>query len=960
MGEPMKLRLKLILILAAVALLSGLIWRYQTQRRLIVENVRASLENVLQQHLNTILRWREMRVDESAVELIRRYYSPLAKRWMEIPPEPSELETIASGLRASRLQYEFKDALFANSAGDLYFRLNPEAGALREELLQALKAAFRSKKPVLTDLYRHPRDGTVQIDQVVPFFIRKEDSEAPSGAIIYQYDASPFLNPQLFSSPVGSTEMLLVRRDGDSALYLNELRREKGSALHSRVSLSRKDVLAVKAVLGQRGLVEGRDYRGVSSMSVIESVRDTPWLILAKMDKAEVFAALRTEFYLIAAVVLLSGISLFAVAAALNPPNGKKSSSSVDIETVSRSNERYKNILDGISEGCQIINFEWRYIFINSVAARYSRRTKEDLETRTLMELFPDLVESPLFAAMRRCMNERKPQFVEMNLRNPDGTISCYAFSIQPVLEGIFMLSRDISDQKKAEAEKHRLVSAIEQSSEIVMIFDASGHIQYVNRAFEEVTGYTKDEVLGQLPPIVRSTSQDEAFYNNLWNTIHSGKQWSGSYVSRKKDGTLYTEEAVIWPILDDSGNIVSFVSVKRDITEYRALQSEREKLKSQLAQSQKMESIGRLAGGVAHDFNNMLSVILGHVQLSLDALDTTHPLFNVLQEINKAALRSAELTNQLLAFARKQAVSPKVLDLNDTVGGLLSMLHRLVRESIHLAWMPGYNLWHVKIDPSQINQILANLIINARDAIKTNGRITIETENVFLDGTHCAGHPDFVPGEYVMLSLADNGCGMDKETLEHIFEPFFTTKNIGEGTGLGLATVYGIVRQNNGCIDIYSEPGKGSTFKIYFPRHHGGDNEGKQTIRSERSKNGTETVLLVEDEIAVKDMAKRMMERMGYKVVAATTAREARRLAESYDEKIHLMIVDVVMPEMTGRELAEHINALRPGLKLLFMSGYTADVIAHHGILDEDVHFIQKPFSSKSLSAKIREVLDD
>ena len=395
------------------------------------------------------------------------------------------------------------------------------------------------------------------------------------------------------------------------------------------------------------------------------------------------------------------------------------------------------------------------------------------------------------------------------------------------------------------------------------------------------------------------------------------------------------------------------------DITERKEAEAEREKLEAELRQAQKMESVGRLAGGVAHDFNNMLSIILGHAQLALRSIDPSNPLHADLEEIQKAGQRSAELTRQLLAFARKQTVAPKVLDLNTTVERMLTMLRRLIGEDIDLAWRPGAGLWPVKVDPSQINQILANLCANARDAIADVGKLALETANIVCDEAYCAEHPGLTPGEYVMLAVSDNGCGMDRETLANVFEPFFTTKEMGKGTGLGLATVYGIVKQNHGFIAIDSAPGEGTTFKMYLPRYGGKTAQAAAEGPSEVIKSGSEMILLVEDEPTILKLGKTMLEQLGYTVLAASAPGEAIRLAREHTGKLHLLMTDVVMPGMNGRDLAKHLLSLYPRLKRLFMSGYTADVIAQHGVLDEGVSFIQKPFSMQALAAKVRETLD-
>jgi signal transduction histidine kinase len=395
------------------------------------------------------------------------------------------------------------------------------------------------------------------------------------------------------------------------------------------------------------------------------------------------------------------------------------------------------------------------------------------------------------------------------------------------------------------------------------------------------------------------------------------------------------------------------------DITAQKQAEAAQAKLEAQLYQAQKMESIGRLAGGVAHDFNNMLGVILGHTELALDEIDPSLPIHVDLAEIWKAAQRSANLTRQLLAFARKQAAAPKILDLNETVSGTLTMLDRMIGENIDLVWAPAIDLWSVKIDPTQIDQILANLCVNARDAIANVGQITIETGNRMFDAAYCAEHTDCIPGDYVLLSVRDNGCGMSQDVQDHLFEPFFTTKPLGQGTGLGLATVYGIVKQNNGFIHVASELGQGTTFRIYIPRYSATGSAAADTDVARTTPGGGETILLVEDEPAILKLGSTMLTRLGYHVITAGAPSMAIQIAETYAGEIHLLMTDVVMPEMNGRNLAAHLLARHPRLKRLFMSGYTDEIIAHHGVLEEGVFFIQKPFSLKDLAAKVREVIE-
>jgi len=391
-----------------------------------------------------------------------------------------------------------------------------------------------------------------------------------------------------------------------------------------------------------------------------------------------------------------------------------------------------------------------------------------------------------------------------------------------------------------------------------------------------------------------------------------------------------------------------------------RQAEEERESLQAQLNQAQKMESIGRLAGGVAHDFNNMLGVILGFTELGLDSVSPGEPLHAGLIEIRKAAERSADLTRQLLAFARKQTVAPRVLDFNATVESMLAMLRRLIGEHIELEWRPGPDIGRVRIDPSQVDQILVNLCVNARDAIGEGGRLVIETASASFDEASSAGQVH-LPGDYVRLTVADNGCGMDAVTAAHVFEPFFTTKEMSEGAGLGLATVYGIVRQNNGFIRFDTRPGEGTAFHIHLPRHADpGEAPAPPEAPAPRAAAGRETILLVEDDLSLLGMTRLLLEREGYAVHAAGTPEEALRIARETPGDIHLLVTDVIMPGMNGRDLARKLLEIRPGLRRLFMSGYTADVIAPHGVLNDGVHFIQKPFVGRDLLARIREALED
>ena len=599
-----------------------------------------------------------------------------------------------------------------------------------------------------------------------------------------------------------------------------------------------------------------------------------------------------------------------------------------------------------------------RFVRFNKAGEQLLGYSREELIGKADRDFFPK-EEADFFTAMDRQVLDSK-QLVDI----PEETIRTRSNEERilhtkkiPILDEngvpqyLLGISEDITERKQAEESIRKLSQAVEQSPVSIVITDVKGRIEFVNAKFTQITGYTFAEALGQNPRILKFGETPAEEYERLWKTISSGGVWQGEFHNRKKNGNLFWEQAIIAPIRNENEVITHYVAVKEDITA-------RKKLEEQLRHTQKMEAVGQLAGGVAHDFNNMLSVIIGYAQVVLDEPSLNHSMRENLQEILAAAFRSADITRQLLAFARKQTIVPKVLELNKIVEGMLKLLRRLIGEDIDLVWMPGSNVWPVKMDPSQIDQILANLCINARDAISGVGKVTIETQRAVFDKVYCAEHEGFSPGEFVMLAVSDNGSGMDKRTMDKIFEPFFTTKELGKGTGLGLATVYGIVKQNAGFINVYSEPEHGSTFKIYLPRY-AFDTEHAREERPAPAPHGHETILLVEDESALLSMVTLMLERFGYTVLASSTPKEAIHIANENPGDIDLLITDLVMPEMTGRELAETLASLCPQLKCLFMSGYSGNVIAHQRVLEEGVCFIQKPFSNQELASKVREALD-
>ena len=497
---------------------------------------------------------------------------------------------------------------------------------------------------------------------------------------------------------------------------------------------------------------------------------------------------------------------------------------------------------------------------------------------------------------------------------------------------------------RRLSQEFQSLLDAIPDS---LSLQDRDLRIIWANLAAAKGFGKKHEELIGQYCYVLWHNRTEPCVPCPVKESFATGRP--ASLVNTTPDGRIWDLRTI--PLPDPDGTVSRVIEVGRDVTDHR-------KLEAQFRQAQKMESVGRLAGGVAHDFNNMLTIVIGYGEQVMGQFKVDDPVYRDIEEMVKAARRSAGLTRQLLAFSRQQTILPQAVDLNELIGNGQKMLKRLVGEDIDLRFTAGAQLWRTLIDPTQVDQVLANLTVNARDAIKGVGLIGIETENVVLDQSYCSFHEGFVPGEYVMVVVSDSGSGMDQETVQKIFDPFFTTKEEGKGTGLGLSTVYGIVKQNGGFVNVYSEPGHGTTFKLYFPRYTGPVGQQPEG-RTEAVQGGTETLLLVEDEIQILAMCQRLLEKQGYRVLTAKLPEEALVLCEEFQGDIQLLVSDVIMPGMNGRELQKKISEIKPDIKVLFMSGYTADIINREGGLAEGAHFIQKPFTNRDFVDKVRQILN-
>jgi PAS domain S-box-containing protein len=625
-------------------------------------------------------------------------------------------------------------------------------------------------------------------------------------------------------------------------------------------------------------------------------------------------------------------------------------------EELAKNSAFIESILENIPDIVTVVDAEqFRFVRVNRAAEQLFQVNRENILGKSLTGLFSsehaefyrekysevltkkELVDIPDGRMIDAAGNRHWLHTKKIPLTDPDGKI-----------EYIISVCEDITEKKQVKEERRRLAEAVSQLDESVVITDRTGAILFVNPAFERITGYSREEVLGLNPRILKSGVHADSFFEEMWQSLLAGKTWKGEITNRKKNGDLFVEKTTISPIFDDQGNIVTFIAVKDDVTEQRALED-------QLHHAQKMETVGRLAGGVAHDFNNMLCVILGTVQLLMMDQDENNPILGDLRQIQQAARRSADITRQLLAFSRKQVIDPKVININPLIKDVTKMLGRLLGEDIDILFFPEPDLYNTKVDSGQLHQIITNLAINARDAMPDGGKLTLETANTIFDDAYCRVHAGFQPGTFVMLAISDNGTGIDPEIMPHIFEPFFTTKEQDKGTGLGLASVYGAVKHGNGYINVYSEPGQGTCFKLYFPACI--EKKAAPLVEEEQREEGMRrlTILLVEDDEMVRRLTENMLVSLGHGVLLASTPDQALDICIKKGADIDLLISDVILPGMTGRQLFGQIQKIVPGMRVLYMSGYTANVIAHQGVLDRDIIFLQKPFSIQELEEKIR-----
>jgi PAS domain S-box-containing protein len=602
---------------------------------------------------------------------------------------------------------------------------------------------------------------------------------------------------------------------------------------------------------------------------------------------------------------------------------------------------------------------EGLYIGFNKSYEEFYGKTQQELVGKSVFDIAARDLAEIYHAKDLELLDNPGAQVYDSQVKDARGAVHDVVFHKSTFLDrqghvlGLIGVILDITERKRAAEREQLLGAAIEHAADGIVITDTTGTIQYVNPAEETISGYSRDELVGQGADIFKSDKHHEDFHRNLWETIRDGNVWSGRFINKKKDGTEYNEDATISPVYDKSGNLTNFVAVKHDVTKQLELQG-------QLFQSQKMEAVGTLAGGLAHDFNNMLQVIQGLLDVILSSPDLPpDEIRSILKDMEKAAASGAELIKGMMVFVRKTPLELRPIELNKLVAQTKSMLARSIPKMIEIDLLLDDDLWTINAAPNQIDQILMNLAINARDAMPDGGRLTIKTENITLDDEYCIFGPLAKPGRYALITVSDTGAGMNKETASHIFEPFFTTKEADKGTGLGLAVVYGIVEQHNGWIICDSELSVGSTFKIYFPAIEEVPQE-QYFEKKEPPRGKGETILLVDDEPDLLQIIVRLLNRANYRVITSIHGKDALELYEKHRKEIRLVILDLLMPGMGGKECLRALFRMDPNSRVLMVSGYHEEGIAEK-LKDAGAKgFMWKPFDEPELLEKIREIIDE
>ena len=1094
---PMSLKQCFGLLLVILLLGGG--WLFFHEKKVLREEVETELTGIAHLKVNQIVQWRAERLGGATTiaenPFILDHITDLFRT------EDQQLRHKMASFFESLIQsFHYTDILLVDLQGRVHFGLQHTGAQLEAELQSTLNKSLSEKKAILSELYFCEQHDKPCLDVVAPIFAPESEQQEVIGFVVLRNHAETLLYPLIQSWPgkSSSAETLLVRKDGENALFLNELRHQQNTALRLSIPLTKKDIPAVQAVLGKRGTFEGIDYRGVPILSVVSAVPGTSWLMVAKIDSSEAFADWQSRSLLILAGTFCLCATLLAVIGMVWQRYAKKHyQDALRAETLRRqAEEQYRIILMSVGDGVIVCNKYGRINMLNPVAERLTGWTQDEALGRTIEEVFV-IVNEDSRKTVENPVSRVLAEGLVVGLANhtllitPDGREFPIADSGAPVFDdekniiGVVLVFRDQTEERRAESalrhsnqllmraeemanmgcwqfdltertfwasDSAKKIYGLDQKSQLIAdvqkiplpeyrerldqaikdliedgneydiefriqrptdnaVLDIHSRAEYTaqdNRIFgliQDITskklaeeqlqesqsryfslfhnnhavmllidpeteqvvdanpaavafyGWSHDELVGKKIYEINTLSRDQ-LKREMEKVILNNKDYF-QFTHRLADGSRRDVEIFTGAIRISGKNCL--YSIVHDITDRKIAEEQRQHLQEQLMQAQKLESVGLLAGGIAHDLNNLLSPILGYSDLLLLDLAEDDSRKEYVQSISQAGIRARELVHQLLAFGRKQTLVMETVELNHLIATFIQLLRRTVREDIQITTEFCKNSCVVRVDTGQIEQVIMNLLVNAQDAMPDGGKIILETAKVALDDDYARIHTDVVPGKFVMMAITDTGSGMSEDTRQQIFSPFFTTKKKGKGTGLGLATVYGIVKQHGGHIWVYSEPDQGTTFKVYLPavEEKAAVVPAAEKKQEQDAPSGSEMIMVVEDNEMVRQMTVDILVRRGYEVLSAAGGDECLAKIKEHSRPIELLVTDVVMPEMNGKELYKKAQKLLPSLKVLYMSGYTENVIAYRGVLEDGVNFIQKPFNPAGLAIKVREALD-
>ena len=973
----------------------------KSYRQFLSSDIREQLISITDLKASQLISWQGERIGDAAVYHKNENFASLVESVLLDRDNPKKTEALKRRMRIEQKAHFYDHVYLIDQDYKLVQDAPEHNHEVPEQVIENAETAMRENRVVFVDFYKNSQ-GMLELAVLSPIYSNR--TGRPLGTLCMVVNPEQNLLPDFVKWPnsykTSRIQLLRIRKEQFRMIG----RTDSGHYMCQELHCGNPAHIAHMIIEGQQGILNGLNCEGKKVKAMFQEVPGTPWFVLAEIETSEVFQPLRQRLWLLLTAQIIILLSAFFIIELLwRKQRNESLAHQIEIQDeLLQERTEYKRAIDSLIEGFQILSHEWKYVYINPKAADYGKNPLEEYLGKTVFEMYPGIEATELFQRFQQCVENRAPDHFEYEFVYPDQTREWFLFSVQPTEKGLVILTSNITNRKQAELRVdhlNRVLRSIRDVNQLIVhethedvLIKCACDILVQNQSYRNAIVVLIDE---DLKPNQWFTAGQEQ-PRSLMESVFEKNVMPVCYQNALKDGEYYciageTHSCPTCPLIPEYSGSQSFVmklehnsdvfGILHVIMEIDIIADKEEEglieelandvsyalnmmrnikqkkaLEQQLQQGRKLEAIGRLAGGVAHDFNNMLQSILGYSDILLEEFSLEDEQREFLLEIKKAARRSADLTYQLLAFSRKQTIELKTIDINKMIHEMLKMLRRLISENIELDWKPGADILSIRMDPTQINQILMNLTINASDAIKGNGTIVIETMMLHLDMKEKLERFELEEGNYVVLSVSDTGEGIKKENIDKIFEPFFTTKEMGKGTGLGLATIYGIVKQNRGNISVYSEVDRGTTFRVYLPAFMGKDFTEESVMKITPPK-GVETIMLVEDSEQLLILTQRQLEKLGYRVQAF---RDPEKAVEAYnpEQMPDLLLTDVIMPSMSGRELWDILREKTPDLNCLFMSGYTSNVISHHGVLDAGIHFISKPFTIKDIALKIREIL--